>query len=74
MERVNLFLFKFFLRISLWFNREKTVKNHLESILVCRQRQFEMDQCIRPRTETYEWHTSNESNRLHYTDYDERQY
>ena len=39
---------------------------------ICQKRQAEMDACIQPRTETHEWRTSSSDNRLHYTDYDER--
>tara|TARA_Y100001963_G_scaffold156179_1_gene249117 strand:- start:2433 stop:2708 length:276 start_codon:yes stop_codon:yes gene_type:complete len=86
---VKFFLFKFFLKLAVKLAPSKEVANSLSQRLFCLERQMELDKCVRPRTETYEWLTTKDQRELylegklirgntrdtrrHYTDYDEAQ-
>ena len=88
---MKFFLFKLFLKAASWFAPNKRIfQEHFtsqSSFRECQIRQEEMDACVRPRTETYEWLSSKKQRekylkskslpgpargtRRDYTDYDE---
>lgn len=73
MERIKFSFFKIFIAIALWFVSEGWVKKTMKGLVICLERQRQMDVHIRPRTDTGEIPTVSESaNRRHYTDLDER--
>lgn len=73
MERIKFSFFKIFIKIALWFTSEGWIKKKIKDLLICLEMQRQMDACIRPRTDTGEVPTINQSaNRRHYTDLDER--
>jgi|TARA_R110000765_G_scaffold126683_4_gene224598 hypothetical protein len=51
---MKFFLFKFFLKLAGKFAPRKEIASYLTSKVNCLVTQGEMDDCIRPRTETYE--------------------
>ena len=85
---MKFFLFKFFLKLARKFAPSEEVSDFLNQRLGCLLRQKDMDNYIRPRTETYEHlthkvqrdvftklmppRTVDSSSRRLYSDYDER--
>ena len=85
---MKFFLFKFFLKLARKFAPSEEVSDFLNQRLICLLRQKDMDNYIRPRTETYEHltrkvqrdvftklmppRTVDSSPRRLYSDYDER--
>ena len=64
---MRLFLFKFFIRIASYFSLDGkwlSKQIHIEKQLkICRERQKEMDACVRPRS------YPKVRGQVHYTDY-----
>lgn len=84
---MKFFLFKFFLKLAGKFSPSKEIASYLISKVNCLVKQGDMDDCIRPRTETYEHLTCKKQRDLftksmpprimdrtrgNYSDYEER--
>ena len=52
---MKFFLFKLFLKAAIRYAPNEEVANFLKQRMICAERQKQMDDCVRPRTEfTYE--------------------
>jgi len=65
---MRVFLFKLLFRLTWWIAPDKPRVNKIfelyleyvkaeEDYIECQERQAQLDACVRPRTETYEWLT-----------------
>jgi len=75
---VRLFLFKILFRLTWWIAPNQRRVNKLfeiyldyikaeENYIACQKRQAEMDACVQPRTETYEYLTTKKQRDLYRT-------
>tara|TARA_R100000008_G_scaffold79602_1_gene61407 strand:- start:199 stop:534 length:336 start_codon:yes stop_codon:yes gene_type:complete len=75
-EIMRIFLFKILFRLTWWIAPNKPRVNKIfelyleyikleEDYIKCQQRQAEMDACVQPRTETYEFLTTKKQRELY---------